>query len=280
MIKRFGVMLIAFLVIVLSACGNEETATTGAGGAGEAKESPETVKIATDAAYAPMEFMDKGEITGFDIDFLKEVMAEAGIEYELSNTGWDAMLTSVQQGTEFAAGISSVSITEERKATYDYSLPYFESTNMILFKEGAGITSAMDLKDMKVAVQGATTADTLMTEIMGQGNSSLKKFESNVLAFMELESGGVDAAVADVAIVQEYMKNNPDKAFESILDPENFDSEYYGILYPKGSELKAKLDPAIKAVIDNGKYAEVYKKWFGNEPDLTRLKEELDKAAE
>ncbi|MCM3784591.1 basic amino acid ABC transporter substrate-binding protein [Neobacillus mesonae] len=278
MFREFGVILLVLFVVVLSACGNEGDVTaTDTGGA---EETADIVKIATDAAYAPMEFMDKDQITGFDIDFLKEVMDEAGVSYEISNTGWDAMLTSVQQGTEFDAGISSVSITEDRKASFDFSLPYFESTNMILFKEGAGITSALDLKDKKVAVQGATTADTLMTEIMGMGNTDLKKFESNVLAFMELESGGVDAAVADVAIVQEYMKNNPDKAFDSVLDPENFDSEYYGILYPKGSELKAKLDPAIKTVIENGKYAEVYQKWFGEEPDLTRLQEELNKAAE
>ncbi|AFC33297.1 glutamine ABC transporter periplasmic-binding component [Paenibacillus mucilaginosus 3016] len=257
-----------------AACGTE-SATTGSGtstGSGTAG-GEVTYKIATDASYAPMEYMDKDKITGFDIDFLAEVMKEAGLKYEVVNVGWDTMLESVKQGKEYQAGISSVSITDERKQTYDYSIPYFESTNMILVKEGSTVKSADDLKGKKVAVQGATTADTIMSGILGKESTDLKRFESNALALMELESGGVEAVVADIAIVREYIKNNPGKKFQSVRDDKNFQAEYYGILYPKGSELKAKLDPAVKKVLENGKFAEVYKKWFGEEPNVKKLLE-------
>jgi glutamine transport system substrate-binding protein len=236
--------------------------------------SSDNIKFATDATYAPMEYMDMDKITGFDIDFLAEVMKEAGIAYDIKNIGWDTMLESVKQGKEYKGGISSVSITDERKETYDFSAPYFESTNMIMVREGSTVKNALDLKDLKVAVQGATTADTLMSDIMGQTNANLKRFDSNTLALMDLSQGGADAVVADVAIVREYIKNNPNTKLQGILDPTNFDSEYYGILFPKGSDLKAKIDPAIKKVIENGKYAEIYKKWFGEEPDTTNLLKE------
>jgi glutamine transport system substrate-binding protein len=265
--KKAGLLLIiACIVGVLAGCGSRQAEEGSEQGAAAKK-----YKIATDAAYAPMEYMEKGKIVGFDIDFLAAVMEEAGLDYEVVNTGWDPMLESVRQGTEYDAGISSVSITEERKQTYDYSVPYFESTNMILTKEGSSIKSALDLKGKKVAVQGGTTADTLMQEIMGADSSDLKKFESNALAMIELDKGGVDAVVADIAIVREYVKNNPDKKFETILDPERFPSEFYGILLPKGSELKAKLDPAIKKLLENGKYTEIYKKWFGEEPNVENV---------
>ncbi|AEI45607.1 basic amino acid ABC transporter substrate-binding protein [Paenibacillus mucilaginosus] len=257
-----------------AACGTE-SATTGSGtssGSGAAG-GEVTYKIATDASYAPMEYMDKDKITGFDIDFLAEVMKEAGLKYEVTNVGWDTMLESVKQGKEYHAGISSVSITDERKQTYDYSIPYFESTNMILVKEGSPVKSADDLKGKKVAVQGATTADTIMSGILGKDSTDLKRFESNALALMELDSGGVEAVVADIAIVREYIKNNPNKKYQSVRDEKNFQAEYYGILYPKGSELKAKLDPAVKKVLENGKFAEVYKKWFGEEPNVKKLLE-------
>ncbi|HUC93662.1 MAG TPA: basic amino acid ABC transporter substrate-binding protein [Paenibacillus sp.] len=274
------IALTLIIALVAAGCGQGggnggnggADANSGAGGnGGNAGGEGKAYKFATDANYAPMEFMDKDKITGFDIDFLAAVMEEAGLKYEVTNTGWDTMLTSVQQGTEYDAGISSVSITEERKQTYDYSAPYFESTNMILVKEDSPIQNALDLKDKKVGVQVSTTAESLMIEIMGNDNTDLKRFESNTLALLELDGGGVDAVVADNAIVQEYVKNNPDKKFKAIPDPANFTSEYYGILLPKGSELKAKLDPAIKAVIENGKYAEVYKKWFGEEPNTDNL---------
>ncbi|MBB3112319.1 polar amino acid transport system substrate-binding protein [Paenibacillus phyllosphaerae] len=260
--------VLTIITIILAACGSKNNES---GNSNSASGDDVTYLIASDASYAPMEFMDKDKITGFDIDFLAEVMKEAGLKYEVKNVGWDALMESVRQGTEYKAAISAVSITDERQETYDFSAPYFESTNMILVKEGSGIKSATDLKGKKVAVQQGTTADDLMTGIMGQGNTDLSRFENNALALMEMDQGGVDAVVADIAIVREYMKNNPDKNYEGLLDETNFVSEFYGVLLPKGSELKAKLDPAIKTVIENGTYAEVYKKWFGEEPDTAAL---------
>jgi glutamine transport system substrate-binding protein len=260
--KGWVLALIAVVMIVASGCGAKEK-----GGAADSK--PIVYKFATDASYPPMENMDKEEIVGFDIDFLAAVMEEAGLEYEVKNIGWDNLLESVKNGKEFDGAISAMTITDDRKQSYDFSIPYFESTNMILVNEGSDIKSALDLKGKKVAVQGGTTADKLMTDIMGQGNESLKRFESNALALLELASNGVDAVVADIAVVQEYVKNNPDKKFVGVLDRENFASEYYGIAFPKGSKLKELLDPAVKKVLESDKYKEIYMKWIGGEPDMT-----------
>ncbi|WP_430090284.1 basic amino acid ABC transporter substrate-binding protein [Paenibacillus cisolokensis] len=271
--KKWGLFLIsAILTLSIVGCGSSSNGG-GEGAQGGASKGGQVIKFATDANYAPMEYMDKDKIVGFDIDFLAAVMEEAGLPYEVSNTGWDTMLASVKQGTEYQAGISSVSITEDRKASYDYTIPYFESTNMIMVKEGSDIQSALDLEGKKIAVQGGTTADIIVSELFGQNNPNISRFDSNTVALMELDKGGADAVVADNAIVGEYIKNNPTKHFIGITDVENFGSEFYAILLPKGSELKAKLDPAIKTVIENGKYAEIYEKWFGETPDITVLQE-------
>ena len=274
--KKSIMLLFVFVIafgIIAAGCGSNND-TSNANDSGSAA-GAETIKVATDAAYAPMEFMDKGKIVGFDADLLDAVMEEAGLDYELVNTGWDTMLESVKQGTEYEVGISSVSITEDRKITYDYTVPYFESTNMILVNEDSAIQNANDLKDKKVAVQVATTADELMSNIMGQDNTNLKRFDTNTLAIQELASNGVDAVVADIAIVREYIKNNPDKKLKGLLDETNFTPEFYGILLTKGSDLKAKLDPAVKKVIESGKYAEIYKEWFGEEPDTQALLDQM-----
>ncbi|SDX32140.1 basic amino acid ABC transporter substrate-binding protein [Paenibacillus sp. CF384] len=270
--KKWYIIAILTLVtaVILSGCGAKNNSNNAGSEAGNSSDAT-TYVFGTDAAYAPMEYMDKDKITGFDIEFIDAVMDEAGLKHEVKNTGWDGMLVGVEKATELQAGISSISITDERKQTYDYSMPYFESINVIMVKEGSDIKSALDLKDKKVAVQTGTTADTLMTEIMGNSNTDLKKFDSNAVALLELDQGGADAVVADIAIVRDYIKNNPDKKYVEVSDTTNFTPEYYGILYPKGSELKAKLDPAIKTVIENGKYAELYKKWFGEEPNTANL---------
>lgn len=270
--RIFTIAMATVMALSLFGCGKSGTSQTTSGG------STETIKVASDGTYAPMEFMEKGKLVGFDIDFLQEVLKEAGLKYEVNNLPWDTMLDSVKQGKEYQAGISAISITDERKQTYDFSVPYFESTNMILVKEGSDIKSATDLKNKKVAVQGATTADELMSDILGKDNTNLKRFDSNAVALLEMEKGGADAVVADIAIIKEYIKNNPNKKLQSIPDTKNFQSEYYGIAYPKGSNLKAKIDPAIKKVIENGTYAKVYKKWFGEDPKLDNLKNEISNA--
>jgi len=264
--KSWMLALVTMLAITAAGCG-AKNAAEGAGGS----PAPAKIMVGTEAMYAPMEFMDKDKVAGFDIDFLDAVMKEAGISYEVKNLGWDTMLESVKQGKEYQAGISSITITDDRKQTYDFSLPYFESTNMIMVKEGSPIKNALDLKDKTVAVQGATTADELMSGIMGKDNTKLKRYDSNAVALLELDKGGADAVVADIAVVREYIKNNPKNKLVGILDTKNFGAEFYGIAFPKGSDLKAKVDPAIKKLFENGKYKEIYKKWFGEEPNMTSL---------
>lgn len=270
--KRSWILGAAVLVLALTACGDKGDEASGDGSSGSGGET-KVVKIATDASYAPMESMDKDKIVGLDVDFLDAVMKEAGLSYELQNTGWDPLFADLGKGekSSFDAAISSISITEDRQKTFDFSIPYFESVNMILTKEDAKVADALELKDKKVAVQGATTAEDLMKGIMGDSSTSLKRFDSNTLALMELDQGGVDAVVADFAVVQAFVQNNPDKHYAAAYDKTNFAPEYYGIMLPKGSGLKPKIDAAVEKVRASDEYKAMYKKWIGVEPDTTDL---------
>ncbi|MDR9796902.1 MULTISPECIES: basic amino acid ABC transporter substrate-binding protein [Aeribacillus] len=264
--KIIALAVFTSLMLILSACG----AGGSEGDKGESSEKKETLKVVTNAAYAPFEYIDKGKVVGFDIDFINAVAKEAGYKVDIKHTGWDPMFAEVQRKQADLAA-SSVSITEDRKQTYDFSVPYFESTLMILVPEDSDIQNALDLKGKKVAVQNGTTGQTAAEKILA-GDGTVKKFEDNVLAIMELLNGGADAVVADNAVVNEYIKNNPDKKLKAIKDPENFDSEFYGLMFAKGSKLKPELDKAINTLFENGTYSEIYKKWFGVEPDIDILK--------
>jgi glutamine transport system substrate-binding protein len=140
-----------------------------------------------------------------------------------------------------------------------------------MVKENSPIKNALDLKGKTIGVQNATTGQEAVEKLLGKGNKNIKKFETTVVAIMELLNGGVDAVVTDNAVANEYVKNNPDKKIKVIPDSKHFASEFYGMMFPKGSDLKAKVDEALKKVIESGKYAEIYKKWFGTEPNLDNL---------
>lgn len=253
-------MLIGF-VVFLSACGSSEKSSGG---------EKKTLKIVTDAAYAPMEYLEGDEIVGFDIDFVKAVVEEAGYEADFVHVGWDPIFIEIKDEIADLA-VSSITINDDRKETYDFSFPYYLSTNKILVPEDSDIASGADLEGKTVAVQNGTTGQEVAESIFGKNSNSIKKFENNNLAIQELLSGGADAVIADNTVVEYYAKMNPNQKLKVVAD-DSFDAEYYGLMFPKDSELVSEINDAIKEVLDSGKYEEIYKEWFGSEPDVENLK--------
>ncbi|WML42894.1 basic amino acid ABC transporter substrate-binding protein [Neobacillus sp. PS3-40] len=267
--KKFNIfitIMVLSLAFILSACG-----TTKTSGSEEKSNEIKTLRVVTDAAYAPFEYMDKGKIVGFDVDFLNAVAKEAGYKVNIEHVGWDPLFVELK-GKTADLGISAITINDKRKQTYDFSNPYFLSTNMILVPEGSTIKSADDLKDKVVAVQNGTTGQEVVEKILGTNSPNVKKFENNNLAIMELKDGGAKAVVADNTVVEAYAKNNPNDKLVTIADTKNFSNEFYGLMFPKGSKLKADFDKSIAKVIDNGTYTKLYKQWFKVNPDVKTLK--------
>ncbi|MGL1465625.1 hypothetical protein ACSTJV_23735, partial [Vibrio parahaemolyticus] len=66
-----------------------------------------------------------------------------------------------------------------------------------------------DLKPLTVGTQSATSGDELVQQVLGKNSAKIKRFDSTPLALKELESGGVDAVVADEPVVKNYIANNP-----------------------------------------------------------------------
>jgi glutamine transport system substrate-binding protein len=263
----FSLILLTVCIFLLAACGTSKTG----GSDGEKEKKP--LRVVTDAAYAPFEYLDKDEVVGFDIDFLKAVAKEAGYEIEINHVGWDPIFVELTEKRADLA-ISAITINDERKQTYDFSVPYFLSTNKILVPEGSDIKSADDLKGKVVAVQNGTTGQEAMDKLLGKNHKDIKKFENNNLAIMELTSGGADAVVADNTVIEEYAKNNPDQKLVVIEDEKNFEAEFYGLMLPKDSKLKKDFDKAINAVLENGKYEEIYQEWFKSSPDVQKIKDQ------
>ncbi|MFK2824774.1 basic amino acid ABC transporter substrate-binding protein [Bacillus sp. B190/17] len=267
-IKKSFLTLAAGCALVLSACGGGQEDSAGK----QTSEEKKVLQVGTEATFAPFEFMDKGKVSGFDVDLLNAAADEAGYQVNIENTGWDAMFAGLQS-KQLDIGMAGVTINDERKKSYDFSVPYFESISMMAFKEGTDIKNAQDLKGKKIGVQNGTTGQFSAESVVGKNSPSISKYETAALMFQALQSGDVQVAVTDIAVALEYVKNNPDSGVKTVSDDQQFKPEYYGIVFPKGSQYKADFDKALNELYSNGKYAEIYKKWFGKEPDVDSLKE-------
>jgi polar amino acid transport system substrate-binding protein len=254
---------LAAATVMLAACGKKEPAPAPAA---SAPAPAKVYVVGTDAAYAPFESQnEKGEIVGFDIDVVQAIAAKAGIQVKFVNTPWEGIFNTLQQGDRDMI-VSAVTITDERKQTMDFSDPYFDAAQLIAVKETSKVTKFADLKKLKVGVQTGTTGDEAVSKLMGKTSTSIKRFESTPLALKELESGGVDAVVADNGVIAHYVANNPGGKFKTVSDKE-FVPEQYGIAVKKGNaELLGKLNQGLAAIKADGTYNQIFAKYFGAPP--------------
>jgi polar amino acid transport system substrate-binding protein len=266
-LKTSGLLLAG---LALVACGKKEEAAPAAAAASAVASAPPPAKVyvvGTDAAYAPFESQnDKGEIVGFDIDVVTAIAKKAGIEIKFVNTPWEGIFNAVAQGDRDLL-VSAITITDERKQTLDFTAPYFDAQQLIAVKADSKIAKFADLKKLKVGVQTGTTGDEVVSKLLGKTSTAVKRFESTPLALKELESGGVDAVVADNGVVIHYVANNAGAKFKTVSDSTSFAPEQYGIAVKKGNaELMAKLNKGLADVKADGSYDAIYTKYFGTAP--------------
>ena len=258
--------------VLLAACGKKEAPAPAASApapAASVAAAPPPAKVfvvGTDAAYAPFESQnEKGEIVGMTIDMLSAVAQKAGVEIKFVNTPWEGIFNSLQQGDRDILA-SSITITDERKQTMDFTNPYFDAYQLIAVKANSKVAKFDDLKKLKVGVQTGTTGDEVVTKQQGKNSTNIKRFESTPLALKELEAGGVDAVVADNGVVINYVTNNPGAKFKTVSD-KAFAPEQYGFAVKKGNaELLEKLNKGLADIKADGSYDKIYAKYFGAAP--------------
>ncbi|MGN0953611.1 basic amino acid ABC transporter substrate-binding protein [Dialister sp.] len=257
-----GAALLAAGCLLLTGCGKEEPKA--------ASLADGHIHVVTHANWNPFEYLKDGQITGFDIDLIQEASKRAGLTPDISDAGWEAIFEQIRTGQADAA-ISGVTITDDRKATYLFSKPYFVSRQAILIREDETISSARDLMDGKtIAVQNGSTGQEALEKLMGKNNPAIRKTPMSV---QMLIGGQVDALVGDETSVKAIQAQYPDQHLKIVYDDTAFTPEYFGILYPKdrGEELQKKLDKALSSMISDGTYAKLYQKWFHTEVDKTML---------
>jgi polar amino acid transport system substrate-binding protein len=270
-LQTTGLMLAG---LVLAACGKKEPEAPAAAPASAppvaaASAPPPAAKVyvvGTDAAYAPFESQnEKGEIVGLTIDLVSAVAKKAGIEVKFVNTPWEGIFNALAQGDRDILA-SSITITDERKQTMDFTNPYFDAYQLIAVKANSKVSKFDDLKKLKVGVQTGTTGDEAVTKQQGKNSTNIKRFESTPLALKELEAGGVDAVVADNGVVVNYVTNNAGAKFKTVSD-KAFAPEQYGFAVKKGNaELLEKLNKGLADIKADGSYDQIYAKYFGAAP--------------
>ena len=229
--------------------------------AGAAFAQSPTLVVATDTAFVPFEFKEGDKYVGFDIDMWDAIAKEMGVSYRLQPMDFNGILPALQTKNVDVA-LAGITIKDERKKVIDFSDGYYDSGFMIMVPANSTIRGAEDLKGKSLAVKtGTSAADYAKANFAG---TELRQFPNIDNAYLELATGRVDAAMHDTPNVL-YFANTAGKGKVKVVGTQMM-AHQYGIGFPKGSPLVAKVNVALAKLKADGRYAAIYKKWFGTEP--------------
>lgn len=246
--------------LALTGCGGDHSKDK----ASADPQGGKTYIVGSNAEFAPFEsHANGGEITGFDIDLIKAMAKSGGFKVTFKDQPWDSLFASLNNG-DLDAVVSAVTITDERKQSMDFTEPYFNITQVVLMPTNkTPIQSVNDLKNLnRIGVISGQTSDFAAQKILGAQSTKIARFDTAPLVLKELENGGVDAVIADSAVIDNYVKNNKNKSFNIIKVPD-FKTENYAIALRKGdAQTQQIFNDALKTIQNNGEYQRIYNQYF------------------
>lgn len=256
-----AVALVAALV--LSACGASPAASDqGSAGSSSADAGGEiaTLTVGFDQAYPPYGYVgDDGEFTGLDLELAAEVAKRNDWELKLEPIDWDAKDTLLNSGA--ITCIWNGFTMEGREDDYTFSDPYMLNAQVVVVRADSGIESFEDLAGKTVITQVDSAAEEVLNGDMADLTTTFASLETigdYNTAFMQLESGAVDAVACDLSIAQYQMAG---KDTYKQLD-EQLSTEHYAVGFKKGdTALAEKVAETLKEMDEDGFVKELCDKY-------------------
>lgn len=228
----------------------------------------ETVRIATEGAYAPWNFLDdNGDPAGFEIDLANAICEHAGIECEIVLNDWDSIIPNLLAGN-YDVIMAGMSITDERLESIDFSQNYFPPDPSRFVVPAGSELDFSDLSGARVGVQGATIQAAWAEDFLA-ANNTIVSFGTADQAMADLAAGNLDTILADGAYLEPVVSAS-NGAIE-FAGEEVLIGEGVGAGIRKGdTEILNTWNEALDALKADGTVDELIAQWFeGRGPYFT-----------
>ncbi|WP_407857236.1 transporter substrate-binding domain-containing protein [Enterococcus hailinensis] len=272
--KKFVLGMVAVAAIVtLAACGSKKEASDT--NSWKTIEKDKKVTIGLDDTFVPMGFKDDdGKIVGFDVDLAKAVFKEYGIEAKFQPIDWSMKENELDNGTIDLIW-NGYTVTKSREKKVLFSDPYAQNEQVLVTKKDSGITDAKGMKGKVLGAQEGSSgyeafnnqADVLKDNVKDNDATLYASFNE---AMIDLENNRIDGLLIDKVYADYYLKQANKMDNFNIFNV-GFTNEDFAVGARKGDkELISKINSAFKKLQEDGQYAEISKKWFGEELTLPK----------
>lgn len=221
----------------------------------------EQLIVGTEGAYPPFSMVDaSGQVVGFDIDIANALCAQMKAECNFVVSDWDGLIPALN-AKKFDFLIAFMTITEERKQAVSFTDPYFTNELQFVASKNADFkTDKASLKGKVIGVLRASVSADWLEENLGD-SVSIKLYDTQENAYLDLSSGRVDAVLTDKPVNEEWLGSEMGKEFE-FKDKPVFDDDKIGIATRKNDPLVDSLNQALKTIYADGTYQKIYQKYF------------------
>ena len=229
-------------------------------------EDDNTFIVGFDAEFPPYGYKDdNGEYVGFDLDLAQEVCDRNGWTLKKQPIEWNSKDMELNSGS--ISCIWNGFTMNGREDDYTWTKPYVDNSQVVVVRKDSGITQLSDLSGKVVAVQADSSALAALTgEDASEGNKALCETFKDLQqvgdynsAFMNLESGAVNAICMDIGVANYEIESRGDK-FMMLED--RLSSEEYGIGFKLGNtELRDKVQATLLDMLADGTFDEIAEKW-------------------
>ncbi len=168
-----------------------------------------TIVPGTAPGFAPFEYNEGGELTGFDVELTEAIIARTDYEFGGFETfEFDSLIPALQDGNIDMIA-AAMTITEERDQQIDFSNSYYEANQAVLVSSGADVSpsSREDLEGMVVGAQSGTTGEGEVDRLIEDGiisEDDKRTYDNYELAVQDLENGNIDAVIIDVPVAENF----------------------------------------------------------------------------
>lgn len=231
--------------------------------------------VASEAAYAPYEFVRDGKIVGLGADLLAIVGQELGVEVEQLDLPFQGILPGLLAGRfDFVA--TSIGLNPERAARYAFTMPIGNATSHLFRRAGnEQITSVEDLNGKVVAAQLGSTDEPLVRELDaklkaagGSGFADISLLPGFPEMVMSVANGSADVGAAGLVLISNMLTERPG-LLEIVAPTSNEEGGYISwVTRPEDTDLRDELNRIFAGLIASGKMAELQTKWLGTTVDL------------
>lgn len=276
--KVLAMLLAAMMLTTLFvSCGDQKTETKGQRDKQQQEQTDDSFQkikdkgvfvLGFDENFPPMGFKEGSEYTGFDIELARALFQRLGIELKLQPIDWKANIMELNSGNVDCLW-NGLTITEDRKKEIIFSEPYLKNEQVVVVMDSSPVKTLADLEGKKLGLQSGSSANEALdaNEVFKSSLSEVVPFKDNMTAFMDLESGGLDAVLVD-SIVAGYNITTSGKPYR-ILD-EKLAPEEYGIGFRKGDvALRDAVNAELEKMAADGTLAQISTKWFAS--DITTV---------